>query len=116
MSANLLQLSFIYISVLIVNIFYACTSYSPIYRNNNAIIYAAILNSIISNVAWVLLVKIGVDNHRIFWYSVLWELVMIVPYYIVPLFFFGLNLSIVQLFGLAAIIIGTALLRLGSPG
>lgn len=110
-----LSLILIYLSVLIVNTLYAYTCYSLNYRNSNIVIYVAIIDSIISNIAWIYLVRMGVDNYKIFWYSIIWELVMIVPYYLVPIFFFGLAFNIIQLIGLVSIVVGVSLLKLGSP-
>lgn len=67
---------------------------------------------IVSNLIWLYVTKITTDNKELFLYGLIWDVMMMAAYIIVPLLLFNVRLDWKQSLGTILVIIGLILTKL----
>lgn len=70
-----------------------------------------LLIGMISNGLWFLAAKTIGNRSHLYVFSMFWDCLMIAIYFLLPVFFFGIKLDKMGVFGLTLIIIGTFIMK-----
>jgi len=82
-------------------------------RNSRYFWFYGLVYAVLANFSWSILVK-SLSNHKhIAYYSLAWDVLMAVVTLAVPVIFFDMRFSRISMIGIALIIAGTLVMKLG---
>lgn len=87
-------------------------SYSEEYRRTSWFIWVGGLIGILINVIWFSLVKYLDDKQKIYIFGLIWDSIMMLIYYLLPMLVFGVKLNKISLFALSLIVCGMVILKI----
>lgn len=98
----------------IVYTFSAYLSYNEEWKKHWSYYPTGIFFGILVSILWYYLAKHIPEKNRIYFYSLVWDTIMIFVFYFTPILFYGVTLNKANLIGLALIILGLMVFKLGN--
>lgn len=89
---------------------YMC--YHESFRNSQWYMPAGLILGFMAVIIWFSTVRLIGDKHRIYFYSLMWDAVLVGVYYVIPILFFNVRLDKWGIIGLALMTLGLVLVKM----
>jgi uncharacterized membrane protein len=99
------SISFVFYSL------YAYGNYNEKIRSSSLFLVFVICSALITNIAWALSIKNIKNTNFVFYYALVWDLMIAFTALIVPILFFNLKLSYINILGVFIIVLGLVLVK-----
>lgn len=91
---------------------YCYISYSVQFKEKIWFVPLLLFLSLSANFLWILIVKMTKNNDEVFFYGLVWDFLMYLPFILIPIFLFNINLNAMKILGLCLILIGTIIFKI----
>lgn len=95
---------------------YCYLSYRPDFKDKAWFTPTCLIIALIVHMAWLTLIKTISDGRTILLYSLIWDVLIVVVFLIIPIIFFKVNLNLTTGIGVGLIFIGLLLAKYGMSG
>lgn len=98
----------------IIYVIYALVVFNPTFKTSSWYVWLGLLIALLGNLVWMLIAKSSDNSNQMMFYALLWDSMVVMSFVLVPVFAYGVKLSLVTIIGIATTTLGLIVMKLGS--